>query len=152
MGSEVRASVAGKARFLGSGPHGSVGSQSGLGSGGDRGGGAEARLWPAGRTGGEPGPVGVSEVSTRAAESWVCKCLLPSPARRLQEVRCGFGWRGRVRSASRVSTDRGGGCGGVRSRAGEAKAWLGLEGAWVPGSRLPVWLGLCPLREEERQC
>lgn len=138
VGSEVRASVAGKARFLGLGPHGSVGSQSGLGSAGDRGGGAEAGLWPAGRTGGERGPLGVSEVSARAAESWVYKCRLPSPARRLQEVRCGLGWRGRVRSASWVSTDRGGGCGGVRSRAGEARAGLGLEGAWVPGSRLLV--------------
>lgn len=48
MGSEVRASVAGKARFLGSGPHGSAGSQRGLGSGGGPGGGAGAGLWPAG--------------------------------------------------------------------------------------------------------
>lgn len=67
MGSEVRASVAGKARFLGSGPHSSASSQSGLGSSGGGGGGAGAGLWPAGWTGGERGPLGVSEVSTRAA-------------------------------------------------------------------------------------
>lgn len=63
MGSEVRASVTGKTRFLGSGPHGSAGSQSGPGSGRGRSGGARAGLWPAGRPGGERGPLGVSEVS-----------------------------------------------------------------------------------------
>lgn len=68
MGSEVRASVAGKERFLGSDPHGSAGGQGGPGSGGGRGGGAGTGLWPAGgRAGGERGPLGVSEVSTRAA-------------------------------------------------------------------------------------
>lgn len=52
----------------------------------------------------------------------------------------------------RVPADRGGGCAGVGSPAGEAGAVQGLERAWEPRSRLPVWLGLCPLREEESQC
>lgn len=108
VGSEVRASVAGKARFLGSGPHGSAGGQGGPGSGGGRGGGAGTGLWPAdGRADGRgAGPSGRQRGLYASCVKLVCKCRLPGPAQHLQEVLCGCGRRGRVRSASQVPGGR----------------------------------------------
>lgn len=49
-----------------------------------------------------------------------------------------------MRSASRVSTDRVGGCGGVGSQAGKARAGLGLGGSVGAGESAPGVIGVMP--------
>lgn len=49
-----------------------------------------------------------------------------------------------MRSASWISTDGGGGCGGVGSGAGEARAGLGLEGSVGARESAPGVTGVMP--------